>query len=237
MKIVGRGLIGSAFIASRIEDEDLVLIASGVSNSSEVCLSAFQRERQVIERCLNEGDFKTVFFISSCSVRQKNTTPYVRHKLAMEELVMNSGIDYYIFRLPQVVGQARNNTLVSYFLDSILSGVPIRLNISAKRYLIAVSDVVRVADMVYKTSSKKNIIIDVAPKFSISALDIYSEIMKIVGVNSINVTLITAQDFYAVDTSLLESIILPGDDLFNEDYSYAVLRREVPSMLALRGTG
>lgn len=237
MKIVGHGLIGSAFIASTIEDEDLVLIASGVSNSMEVRSSAFQRERQIIEQCLDEGGFKTVFFISSCSVRQKDTTPYVLHKLSMEELIINSGIDYYIFRLPQVVGQARNNTLVSYFLDSILNGVPIRLNILAKRYLIAVFDVVRIVDIIYKTSDKKNIIVDVAPKFSISALDIYSELMKIADVSSSNVTLINAQDCYTVDTSLLESIILPDDDLFSGDYSYTVLRKEVPRMLALRGKG
>jgi len=115
--IIGTGLIAQAFIQHFEDDPNVIIFASGVSNSRENRSQAFLRERQMLIEALSFQ--KMLVYFSTCSVcdPELQTSPYVMHKKEMEVFVAHSAKDYAIFRLPQVVGETPNpNTLTNYLL-------------------------------------------------------------------------------------------------------------------------
>src|SRR5690606_10434611 len=95
--IVGNGLIASAFQSSPLKDDpNIVVFASGVSNSRETSKDEFLRERQLLLETINQG--KLILYFSTCSVYDpsQKDAPYITHKLEMEDLVRQSNA-YRIF--------------------------------------------------------------------------------------------------------------------------------------------
>jgi len=79
--IVGNGMIATKF--KRYEDQDDVLIfASGVSNSSETKDISFLRELEMVKSCLDNFSDKRFIYFSSCSLEdiELKNTPYHLHK-------------------------------------------------------------------------------------------------------------------------------------------------------------
>lgn len=74
--IVGNGLIASAFSSYFRDDPNVVVFASGVSNSRECRGEAFQRERQMLMDALRLEKF--MLYFSTCSVNDPELldTPY-----------------------------------------------------------------------------------------------------------------------------------------------------------------
>ena len=114
--VVGNGLIARSFCNAKFSS-DTVVVASGVSNSGESRHSEFSRERRLILDTIAAHSDSTIVYFSTTSLLSKIQTPYVNHKIEMEQLVGSMAKSFYIFRLPQVVGLVRNNTLVSYFVQ------------------------------------------------------------------------------------------------------------------------
>ena len=146
--IVGKGLLAHAFEATFGNDEDVVVFASGVSNSLETAPAAFARERAMLSRYLNAAPRRLVYF-GSCGVIASNEgrTPYMEHKKAMEALVLKSpgGL---VLRLPQVVGSTNNaHTLTNFLRDRILAGEHFTVWQYAERNLIDIDDVARIGSM------------------------------------------------------------------------------------------
>jgi len=85
--IIGNGLIASAFNSNLRNNEDVIIFASGVSNSREVRSDEFFRERKLLVDTLALG--KYIAYFSTCSVDDPEllNTPYVAHKKEMEALV------------------------------------------------------------------------------------------------------------------------------------------------------
>ena len=96
-------MIARAFAPVYSDNQDVVIFASGVSNSSETRQEAFEREKALLSHWAR-GGHRLVYF-STCSVADPSQIrkPYVRHKLEMESIVEGTG-SYVIFRLPQIVG-------------------------------------------------------------------------------------------------------------------------------------
>jgi len=142
--ILGTGLLANAFAPVFADDEQILIFASGVSNSSELNPEAFARERVALQSALT-AKHQLVYF-SSCAVANAHQppTPYFQHKLEMEQLVLSRG--GIVFRLPQVVGRSRNpNTLTNFLFDRINQQLSFELWVAAERNLIDVDDVVAIA--------------------------------------------------------------------------------------------
>ncbi|UWX04318.1 hypothetical protein H1235_03550 [Pseudoxanthomonas sp. NC8] len=88
--IVGQGLLARAFASRYAADPDVIIFASGVSNSLATAAEGFERERAMLVPLLDAGT-RLVYF-GSCASTPENaaSTPYMRHKRAMEELVAAS---------------------------------------------------------------------------------------------------------------------------------------------------
>lgn len=139
--IVGNGLLAHGLQSRFPRRNDLILFASGVSNSGEIRQSAFAREaalfRSVVE--LNPG--RTPIYFSSCAYRDEDThvTPYIRHKRQMEACVANAG--GFTFRLPQIAGHSGNpGTLLNFLLRKIQNDETVPVWTMAERNVIDIED-------------------------------------------------------------------------------------------------
>jgi hypothetical protein len=147
--IVGKGLLAQAFEPMFGNDPDVVVFASGVSNSLETHAAAFARERALLSRYLDAAPRRLVYF-GSCGViaSTEGHTPYMEHKKTMEALVLASpgGL---VLRLPQVVGPTNNaHTLPNYLRDRILAGEHFTVWEHAERNLIDIEDVARIGFLI-----------------------------------------------------------------------------------------
>lgn len=167
--IVGDGLIARAFRQYYENDHDVILFASGGSNSSEKEGEPFARERNLLEQFLNQGELLVYF--STCSVDDPcaSDSPYVRHKIAMENLIASISKNYAIFRLPQVVGFTPNpNTLTNYLNKQIQTGQTFRVWLNAKRNLIDVVDVAAIGSFLVESGEAIGRVTNIASPFPVA---------------------------------------------------------------------
>ena len=159
--VIGSGLIGSAFEKSQHEFKDSCVYASGVSNSNSSDCYEFKREQDQLVYFLSKyRNLRRFYFISTCSLydSERNTSPYVKHKLNMENLVI-SNTNGVVIRLPQVVGRSTNPyTITNFIYLSIKNQKPFTLWEKAKRNLIDVDDVVKIVAALDVVDIKHHII-------------------------------------------------------------------------------
>lgn len=140
--IIGRGLIASLF--RDIDRPDAIFFASGVSNSLETKKEEFLREEQLIRKTIDENPTKTFIYFSTCSIYDSSKTgsPYVLHKLKMEQLIVGLCPKYLILRVSNAVGKGGNpNLLMNYLVRAVRNRDTINVHTKATRNLIDTEDV------------------------------------------------------------------------------------------------
>lgn len=140
--IIGNGLIASLF--KDFDKEDTVFFASGVSNSSEMDSAQFQREENLIRETMEKNPGKLFIYFSTCSIydSSKTNSPYVLHKLRMEEIVKNNATNHLILRVSNAVGKGGNpNLLMNYLIRSVQNNKTINVHTKATRNLIDAEDI------------------------------------------------------------------------------------------------
>jgi nucleoside-diphosphate-sugar epimerase len=138
--VIGNGMIAKAF-KQYADDDRVIIFASGVSNSKETRQEEFDREEKLMKSLTNEGAILVYF--STCSLYDPtlNSSPYVRHKRAMEYIARYNFNKSIIFRLPNVIGRTENpNTFFNYIKNQIQQQKTISVHRDASRYLIDVDD-------------------------------------------------------------------------------------------------
>lgn len=164
--IVGNGLLATAFAPRFASDRALTLFASGVSNSRETRQTEFDRECDLLQHTLQAAP--VLLYCSTCSVHdpELSRSPYVQHKLAMEQLIQRAGPQHAIVRLPQVVGFSANpHTLTNYLYRQISAGERFQLWLQARRNLIDVTDVVAIVSHLIDTRQIAGASLNVACPF------------------------------------------------------------------------
>jgi len=171
--IVGNGLIARS-MKGAVFNLPTIVIASGVSNSSESSVKAFNREYEFVSRLLESyNEFRAVYFSSTLVSIPEILTPYAKHKRRMETLVISRCKENIIFRLPQIVGPATSPTLVATFYSRLRLGQTINLQTRATRRLLWHMDLARLVTLIL-TKKPASGPITVAPKHSVSPFDIAS---------------------------------------------------------------
>jgi nucleoside-diphosphate-sugar epimerase len=142
--IIGNGLLANAFSPRYGADPNIIIFASGVSNSLEMETSSFDREQTLLNSLLKKPASRIVYFGSCSSLPSQNATPYLRHKYALEKLVATAPHGL-VLRLPQVVGRTTNpNTLTNFIYNNIISDTAFTLWENSERNLVDVFDVARI---------------------------------------------------------------------------------------------
>lgn len=179
--VIGTGLIATAF-SSYSKQNDIILFASGVSNSAETNRESFAKERLLLEHTCQCLKNKLIIYFSTSSVVDLELTesPYIIHKLRMESMVAQCN-NYMIFRLPQVVGKTKNpHTIVNFLYHHIIEGKKFKVWQGACRNLIDVADVYRIADYFIKHQIFTNQVTTIATPINVKILDLVKILEKVI---------------------------------------------------------
>jgi UDP-2-acetamido-2,6-beta-L-arabino-hexul-4-ose reductase len=133
-------VIGNGLLARKFQGIDNVIVfASGVSDSSETDQKEFEREKKLLLKVIESNACVPLVYFSSVSILTQSS-PYILHKKEMEQIIQGLGINYWIFRLPQIVGFGGcKKNLINFILDKIMSGDEIQIY-DTKRSILDVDD-------------------------------------------------------------------------------------------------
>lgn len=176
--LVGSGLISSAFLDYK-DNDDVIVIASGISNSKETDYKKYQREIDMIGSFI--GTKSKVIYFSTISVFDESLDSlYVKHKRYIEKLISSNFDNYLIFRLPIVIGKtSNNNTFINNIKGKIISDEIIYINNMSSIYIIDIDDIRKfLPDLI---NNKNNEIINVVFDNKEFVFDIIQKIERLLG--------------------------------------------------------
>lgn len=215
--IIGKGLLAKAF-EYYINDNSIVIFASGVSNSKETNSKEFDREKRLLEETITLNKSKLFVYFSTCSIEDisQKSSLYIQHKKDMEDIVKNKCLQYYIFRLPQVVGIGKSPTIINFFVDSIYNNKSLTIYKRATRNLISVKDVFKISKIIIENNYYQNCIINIATPFNIPVIKIVNILEKLLN-RQVNCEFIDLGVEQEINISDLESLGIKFDDDYVEN--------------------
>jgi nucleoside-diphosphate-sugar epimerase len=162
--VIGNGMIAKKF-SRYVDDDSRLIFASGVSNSSANDEAAFKRERDLLLEHLSLHTSATLIYFSTCSIYDPSLqqSPYVLHKIKMEELIKSVAGSFIIFRVSNPVGFTDNShTLLNYFIAHIRQQQQFTVWKYASRNLIDIDDMYDICELIIQEGHWMNKIINVA---------------------------------------------------------------------------
>lgn len=225
--IVGNGLLARIF-SSYANNENIIIFASGVSNSQETQAAAFKREHDLLLNIIKNNSEKTLVYFSTCSIYDSSVQDnlYVKHKKNMEAIIAQSVANYYIFRLSHVVGKTNSPTIINYLQQKIKNDEPFELWANSCRNLIDSQDVFKIIDYILTHDLYKNEIINIASSENLSVESIVHIIEGILN-KTARFTLVQKGAAYGVDISLIELIAPQAGVCFKSDYTFSILSKNI----------
>jgi nucleoside-diphosphate-sugar epimerase len=137
--IIGNGMIANNL--SKIDNDDVLFFASGVSNSLCNDENEFEREKKLLLDYINTD--KTLIYFSSVNDYIINEK-YLQHKLTIEKIITENTNNYIIFKIPQLIGNGGNkNNFINFLYNNIINGIEFNL-IDTKRSLLDIDDLVKI---------------------------------------------------------------------------------------------
>jgi len=169
--IIGNGLISNEFLKHKDFFYDCIIFGSGVSSSTELNNESFNREFDLIKKCLLENkNLKLIYFSSILTDTINNS--YYNHKKNVEDFIINNVDHFIIYRIPQVIGSTGNqNNIINFFKKSINDNLPVKIKDKTYRSILDVTDLVNIVK-----ESKNNVenkIVYLSGIEKISVLDLY----------------------------------------------------------------
>ncbi len=205
--IIGKGMIANAFMGNSTHILDSIVFASGVSNSACTEQKLYEKERLLLERtvnsCLQKGH-KLIYFSSAGAVygnceevmneesTVKPVSDYGINKVKYENYIKNSGVNYLILRVSNVIGRNQNqNQLVPYLVSKILGG-NVKIYREASRDLVDVEDLVEWTLQLMHTADNK-LTINMVSGIAVPVNRMVEELMTIMNKDA-NIVMINGGD-------------------------------------------
>lgn len=200
MQIIGNGMIAKSF--KNFNLANTCIFASGVADSTETDLLLYKKEFELLKRTVNQfPQFKFVYF-STLSIFKFEYNEYVKHKLFIENYIKNNLDNYLILRLPNVVGQTKNqNQLLPFLFQKISSNSEIDVKDNTYRDLIDVEDLPKIV----KFLIEKNIVgkINISLNNKIAVTDIIDTLKDINHIYTTKINKININDTIYYTNDLL----------------------------------
>lgn len=175
--VIGSGIMAKTF-ASYKDSKEVLIFASGVSNSTEIDSLQFLREFDLLKNAIIAyPDFKLIYF-STLSIEDEavQDRPYIKHKLQLEDYIKKNVKKYLITRVSNVVGPNGNShTIINYLVNAIKNEDCIEVWELAERNIIGKDDVKFIIDNLIKLNTE-NRIINIASSKSLLVTDIVLQI-------------------------------------------------------------
>jgi len=171
--IIGKGLIANTFNEYKNINEVLIF-ASGVSNSQVMEEKEFKREFMLIKKTLFENPNKLFVYFSTCSIYDPllSESPYVIHKIKMEQYISKHANTFLILRISQILGRSKNKTLVNFLYDKISNNEHFNVWKNSNRNLIAISDVFNISKHLIENTKYHNQTFHIANSIYISMTEL-----------------------------------------------------------------
>jgi UDP-2-acetamido-2,6-beta-L-arabino-hexul-4-ose reductase len=173
--VIGNGLISKSFKKLFNEDENVIIFASGVSDSQETNNDNFLRENKLLTETIKNNTGKQIIYFSSIIVDFKSN-PYYNHKKEMENLIKKMSKNYLIFRIPQLIGiDGNKNNLINYLIEKIKNKEKIIIYRDCKRSIMDIEDIFKFVNycinkitnkIIYVSGIEKIFIIDLSKKIA-----------------------------------------------------------------------
>ena len=218
--IIGSGLLARAFAGAYSQQDDVCIYAAGVSNSGCADALEFAREQKRLSDALQEArDVDAFVYFGTCSVAdpEARSTPYVQHKLAMEQWV-RAHPQSLILRLPQVAGKTPNpHTLLNYLYARISRSEKFGLWSKAKRNIIDVGDVTAIAGQLIADRSMRNATLNIANAVNYPMAEIVGAMERVVGKRAVYEVVERGSE-YLIDTGAMSLVLDKAGVKFGNDY-------------------
>lgn len=224
MEIIGNGMIAKGFKIAAITSRELVIFASGVSNSLEEDKIKFNREIDLLNQHLKTN--KCFVYFSSCSIDDISLgrTEYVVHKKNIENIIVSRG-NYFIFRLPQVVGYSKNTHVLANFLYSkIKKDQQFEIWKYATRNFIDIDDVFKIVKYMIDNNIGFNTVTNIAASSSSAILTIVKCFEQIVNKEA-NYTIVEKGCPYQIETQQSDAVAKKIGLQFDSEYLYKTLSK------------
>ncbi len=205
--VIGAGQLAKCF-NDYIDNDEMCIFASGVSNSSCEDISQFNREKELLKSTLINNKDKKFIYFSSCALSSETypKNAYYNHKKNMENIIKSYSSNYYIFRIPQLFGDLiLHKTLINFIYKSIQHNHEFSVFNNAYRYVIEINDVKKLVEA-YIKYHESCITVNLANTYRYKVLDIvkiFEELLQ----KKASYNIINKDDEYTLELSSLESFI------------------------------
>lgn len=225
--IIGNGMLAKSFL--KYNSNDVIVFASGVSNSKINDEQEFLRERNLLESVASNSSEKTLIYFSSCSLNNNilSRDAYHSHKLFIENWINENVEKYVIFRLPNVIGPQSNktNTLLPFLIHKIKNNQSIPVWSGAIRNIIDVEHISIIVDYIVKKKMYLNSIINVANSENIKILELIKILESYFGIKSRIDLRRTPDENFSINIEQIVEIAKECGIEFGANYILEVLRK------------
>ena len=223
--IIGSGLLARAFASFFSGSKESCVYAAGVSNSNCSDQREFDRERERLMIAMEQHRLVDLFlYFGTCSANSSLDSPYVQHKIKMEKTVAEHP-RYLILRLPQTAGKTENpHTLLNYIFTRIIRSERFQIWSNARRNIIDVDDVVKIAAGLALEEGVRRDCINVANFSDYSMRDVVTIMEKVVGKKALFDSL-DKGDTYPIDTQRIYRVAQRCSVEFGPEYLESVIRK------------
>lgn len=224
--VIGNGMIAKRF-SDYAEDNSVLIFASGVSHSGLNDPGVFKRESEMLSEAIKNNFEKKLVYFSTCSIYDPSMkkSPYVLHKLEMEKLIKNAGINYTIFRVSNPVGNTDNaHTVLNYFVEHIREKKEFSIWKYASRNIIDLDDIYLICHYILSNNLFKDHKVNIANPVNYSVIYIVQAIEKHFGIEG-NYQLADKGNSPLIDTSVIQPIFSKLKINFNNAYLSGVLQK------------
>jgi nucleoside-diphosphate-sugar epimerase len=198
--VVGNGLIAKAF-KSYIDNSDILIFASGVSNSKCENNDEFNREFKLIEKNINYSGLFVYFSTCSISDPTLQNSQYINHKIKMEAYISSKCDNFLIVRLPNIIGNTKNpHTFTNYFYNSILNGNTINIQKNAYRYFVEINDVANILNQVFTQNNNFNQCINLIVVNKVKVIEVLRALEAILNKKA-NYNIVDGESDYTIEPS------------------------------------
>ena len=227
--VIGNGLIASQFYDYHL-NPDVVIFASGVSNSSSNDLAGFRREKDLLLEAIQKYPERKLVYFSTCSIYDPSLQQsyYVQHKLEVEAIIQKKAKRYLILRLSNPIGKNNNpHTFFNFFVNCIQGNQPFEVWSHAERNIIDVDDFYKLAKAMIDNAEFGNQVLNLANPHNYKVLEIVEATEKYFGIKG-NYTVMKKGNRLAINTDLVSSLAPKLHIEFEPDYIQKLLQKYFP---------
>ena len=226
--VIGTGLLGEESKKYFAKRDDILVFASGVSNSQCVDKNQFIRENILLSEHLNNHkDVNYFIYYSTISIEDKSmsNSQYIKHKINMESLV-SSHKNPYIIRLGQIASKNKGNpnNILNYLTMAIKSNKNIKVWINAKRSIIDIQDIPEIVSKLIIQYPQNKKVINVANPGFTSVKTIISILENALNEKGIY-SYVDKGHFYNINLKKMLSVIPMTKIKFDNEYLFRVIEK------------